>query len=339
MLNKKNTLYSYVLNLLALSILVLAGCSNSDVDEKGTVIVYTSVDQVFSSKILKQFEKDTGITVKALYDTEASKAVGLEKRLLAERDHPKADVFWNSEFMRTARLEHAGVFEKYKRDTSDYISDKYYSPEGLWYGMGGRSRVFIVNKDLLQESDYPTSLTDLVKPEFKGKIALCTPYVGTTSTHFSAMYHKFGEEKFKDFLIGLKNNDVVMLAGNSVVKDAVGKGKFAVGLVDTDDALVGIEQGLPIEMVYYDQENDGMFSVFQTLSLVKGGKNQANAKTLIDYLLRNTIEQQLIEMNAVQMHILTMETAENTPKIWTASPDAIKDSLPASTALLRQYLD
>ena len=339
MRNKKNTLYAYLLNLLTLSVFVLAGCSNSDVDKKGTVIVYTSVDQFFSSKILKQFEKDTGITVKALYDTEASKAVGLEKRLLAEKGNPKADVFWNSEFMRTARLESAGVFEKYMRDTGDYISDKYYSPEGLWYGMGGRSRVFIVNKDLLKENDYPTALTDIVKPRFKGKIALCTPYFGTTSTHFAAIYHKYREEKFKDFLIGLKNNEIIMLAGNSVVKNAVGNGKFAIGLVDTDDALVGIEQGLPIKMIYYDQEKDGMFSFFQTLSLVKGGKNQANGKILIDYLLRSNIEQQLIEMKAVQMHILTTETEGNTPKIWTASPDAIKDSLPASTALLRHYLD
>jgi iron(III) transport system substrate-binding protein len=324
---------------LIFSIFVFAGCSNSDVDEKGAVIVYTSVDQVFSSKILKQFENDTGITVKALYDTEASKAVGLEKRLLAERGHPKADVFWNSEFMRTVRLEHAGVFEKHMKDTSDYISDKYYSPEGLWYGMGGRSRVLIVNKDLIKESDYPTSLADIVKPKFKGKIALCTPYVGTTATHFAALHHKYGEQKFKDFLIGLKNNDVVMLAGNSVVKDTVGNGKFAIGLVDTDDALVGIEQGLPIEMIYYDQDNDGMFSFFQTLSLVKGGKNQANGKILIDYLLRSNIEQQLIEMKAVQIHLLNMETTGNTPKIWTASPSAIISSLPASTTLLRRYLD
>ena len=333
-------MYSCFLNLLALSLALLTGCSNPDVENKGTVIVYTSVDQVFSSKILKQFEQDTGIIVKALYDTEASKAIGLEKRLLAEKENPKADVFWNSEFMRTARLEHAGVFEKYEKDTSNYINDKYYSAKGLWYGMGGRSRVLIVNKDLIKERSSLTSLTDILRPEFKGKIAICTPYVGTTSTHFAALYNKFGKQKFEEFLIGLKNNNVAMLAGNSVVKDAVGKGKFVIGLVDTDDALVGIEQGLPIEMVYYDQERDGMFLVFQTLSLVKGGKNQANGKILIDYLLRNKIEQQLIDMNAVQISILDVGPAEKkTPKIWTASPEVIRSSLPESIALLRHYLD
>lgn len=327
------------INFTVLSIIVLAGCSDSVVPDGGIVTVYTSVDQVFSSKILKQFEEDTGITVKALYDTEASKAVGLEKRLLAEKGNPKADVFWNSEFMRTIRLVHAGIFEKYKRDISNYTSEQYYSPEGFWYGMGGRSRVFIVNKNLIKEDGYPSSLTDIVNPEFKGKIAISTPYVGSTSTHFAALYHKFGEQKFKDFLFGLKNNDVAMLAGNSVVKNAVGNGRFAVGLVDTDDALVGIEQGLPIEIVYYNQDNEGMFLFFQTLSLVKGGKNPVNGKILINYLLRNTIEQQLIEMNAVQMHILNTELSTNPPKTWTTSPDTIKDSLSASTALLRSYLD
>ncbi len=326
-------------NLLLFIILSVIGCSDSHKPNNGIVIVYTSVDQVFSSKILKQFEEDTGIIVKGVYDTEASKAVGLEKRLLAEKNNPRADIFWNSEFMRTARLEDAGVFEVYKRNTDDYSSEKYYSPNGLWYGMGGRARVFIINKNLLMKNQYPSSLVDIVKPEFKGKIVIAIPYIGSTSTHFAALYHKIGESKFKDFLIGLKNNDVAMLSGNSIVKDAVGNGKFAIGIVDTDDALLGIDQGLPIEMVYYDQEKDGVFSFFQTLSLVKGGRNSINGKILMEYLLRDTIEQQLIEMNAVQMHILNTESTENSIKVWTVLPGIIKDLLPASTALLRRYLE
>ena len=34
-----------------------------------TVVVYVSHDQVFSEPILKDFEKDTGIKVKAVFDT------------------------------------------------------------------------------------------------------------------------------------------------------------------------------------------------------------------------------------------------------------------------------
>jgi iron(III) transport system substrate-binding protein len=37
-----------------------------------TVVVYVSHDQVFSEPILKDFEEDTGINVRAVYDTEES---------------------------------------------------------------------------------------------------------------------------------------------------------------------------------------------------------------------------------------------------------------------------
>lgn len=49
-----------------------------------TVVVYVSEDQVFSEPILKDFEKETGIQVKVVYDTEESKSTGAMNRLLAE---------------------------------------------------------------------------------------------------------------------------------------------------------------------------------------------------------------------------------------------------------------
>ena len=41
------------------------------------VVVYVSHDQVFSEPILKDFERDTGIKVKAVYDTEETKSAGV----------------------------------------------------------------------------------------------------------------------------------------------------------------------------------------------------------------------------------------------------------------------
>ncbi len=46
-------------------------CTNNK--SKNEVVIYTSVDQVFSSQILKEFEAQTGICFKVVYDTEVSK--------------------------------------------------------------------------------------------------------------------------------------------------------------------------------------------------------------------------------------------------------------------------
>jgi len=57
---------------------LLVSCSEKKSDN-ATVVVYVSEDQVFSEPILKGFEKETGIKVKAIYDTEEAKSTGTKK--------------------------------------------------------------------------------------------------------------------------------------------------------------------------------------------------------------------------------------------------------------------
>ena len=70
---------------------LLAGCSSSG----DSVTVYTSQDQVYAEPILQRFEQETGVRVRAVYDSEAVKTVGLINRLIAEKNHPRCDLFWN----------------------------------------------------------------------------------------------------------------------------------------------------------------------------------------------------------------------------------------------------
>src|SRR5678815_1263182 len=74
-----------------------------------TVVVYVSEDQVFSEPILKDFEKETGIQVKPVFDTEESKSTGVMNRLLAEKNNPQADVYWANEPVRADVLRQQGL--------------------------------------------------------------------------------------------------------------------------------------------------------------------------------------------------------------------------------------
>ena len=95
------------LSLPTLFILTFFSSCNQEKAEqqkRKSVTIYTSLDRPHSEPILKKFEEATGIEVKAVYDTEASKTIGLINRLYAEKENPKADVFWNSEVLRTIQL-------------------------------------------------------------------------------------------------------------------------------------------------------------------------------------------------------------------------------------------
>ncbi len=308
---------------IVLFMLLLVSCSG-DKDQR-EVVVYTSVDQVFSSQILKEFEQKSGIKVRALYDTEASKAVGLEKRLLQEKAHPKADIFWNSENLRSARLEKAGLFKK--------------QGEGTYVAMGLRCRVFVVNTKKMQKSEFPHALSDLLDPKYKGKVAISNPLFGTASAQFAALLAKWGEERFIEFLQALKKNDVAILAGNANVKNRVGFGEFVFGLVDTDDALVGISQGLPLSMVYYDQDKDGVYGVYGTLAVMKNAPHPKEAQELFQYLYTAETEKKLIAMDAVQFGLLFDDENKKHIKMWIPPADETSNYLKRSAELIREYLD
>ena len=120
----------YVWLLLAVAAVVavtLSACSRRD---GNVVVVYVSHDQVFSEPILKDFERDTGITVKAVYDTEETKSAGVMNRLIAEKDHPQADVYWANEPIRAEVLRQRGVTAPYRSPSADGIPDQFREPDG-----------------------------------------------------------------------------------------------------------------------------------------------------------------------------------------------------------------
>src|SRR3989338_8965180 len=139
------------------------------------VVVYVSHDQDYAQPILEAFEKATGIKVKAVFDTEASKTVGLTNRLIAEKNNPQADVFWNNEVVRTIQLKKEGVLAVYRPRNYEKLNPLYKDSEGYWTGFAARARVLIVNTDLLDKTNRPGSLEDLTRPEFEGVVTIADP--------------------------------------------------------------------------------------------------------------------------------------------------------------------
>lgn len=303
------------------------------------VIIYTSVDQVFAEPILKGFEQQSGIKVKAAYDVEASKTVGLEKRLLAEKSHPQADVFWNSENLRTLRLQAAGVLAPYQSPAATALPAEFRDPAGYWTGFGARMRVLIVNKAKVLPEAQPTSLRALTDPRWKGQIAMAKPFFGTTSTHVAALYARWGEAQYRQFLQALHTNRIALLAGNSTVRDAVERGDYAFGLTDTDDVEVALQRGAGVAMVFPDQDGEGAFAIPHTVALIAGAPHPEAAKRLIDYLLSPEVAQQLVQAGAITTTLRSHTGAVSTaPKVWQANSASLLDALTPSADLARQLL-
>src|SRR6185369_13741198 len=85
------------------------------------VVVYVSHDQVFSEPILRDFERDTGIKVRAIYDTEETRSAGAMNRLIAEKNNPQADVYWANEPVRAEVLRQQGIAAAYRSPSAEGI--------------------------------------------------------------------------------------------------------------------------------------------------------------------------------------------------------------------------
>jgi len=212
------------------------------------VVVYTALDDMYSQPVLELFEEQTGIQVKAVYDTEASKTTGLANRLVAEKDRPRADVFWNNEAAQTIVLKSKDLLAPYASPSAEAIPDGFKDPESYWTGFAARGRVIIYNTDLVTEP--PTTVESFLDPEWKGKAAIAKPLFGTTATHAAVLFDRLGADAAKTFFMGLLENDVAVLAGNATVRDFVAAGEYAVGLTDTDDANGAIEDGKPAKWLF-----------------------------------------------------------------------------------------
>jgi len=285
------------------------------------VTIYVSTDRVFSEPVLREYEKRTGVRVNPVYDTEETKSTGLANRLIAEKERPRADVFWSNEPVRTLILKSRGILAPYRSPSAEGIPPALMDAEGYWTGFSARIRVIAYNTKLVKADDAPRSVFDLADSKWRGQVAMADPRFGSTSFHVAALYAMTGDEKMDDFFRRLKANGVRVVDGNSVVRDLVARGEVKVGLTDTDDVNVAIEDKQPIAMVLPDAAGLGVPVMPNMVSLIANAPHPDEGQRLIDYLLSADVERQLAQSEAVQIPVHAgVAGPKNIPAINTFKP-------------------
>jgi iron(III) transport system substrate-binding protein len=284
---------------LATACAAMAGCRRSataPAPVAGPVVLYTSVDEPYVRPLVRLFHERTGIDVQLLTDAEASKSVGLSEKLLAERDHPAADVWWDNEVFLTVRLADAGVLAPYDSPAALDIPKRYRDPGHRWAGSVLRVRV-LVSSTKLAPADRPHGLADLLKPALKGRVALARPTAGTTGGHIAALTVAWGLPRADAFFTALHGNGAKLLGGNSVVAESVAHGDLLAGLCDNDDAAATAADVGPLNSDLPDQGSDGQGTLAMpcAVALVAGGPHPTAGKQLVDFLLSAEVDRALID--------------------------------------------
>ncbi|RTZ61056.1 MAG: iron ABC transporter substrate-binding protein [Gammaproteobacteria bacterium] len=284
--------------LLGVPGLMMIGCEQQSSVQ--TVTVYVSEDQVFSEPVLRDFERDTGIRVKAVYDTEEAKSTGAMNRLIAEKANPQADVYWANEPIRAEVLKQQGIASPYQSPNAQNIPPAFRDAQGYWTGFSARARVLLVNRGVKEQ---PASILAYADPRWKGRSVIANPLFGTTTSEIAALFTLWGDQKAQAFMEALKKNRVAVSTSNGESADFVAAGRYDFSLVDSDDAVNRMRQGKPVDMVYPDQGEGqmGTFIVPNAVVLIKGAPHPNLAKQLIDYLLSRETERKLAFADCAQI--------------------------------------
>jgi iron(III) transport system substrate-binding protein len=245
------------------------------------VIAYCAQDQVYAEPIFQQFEKETHIKVRAVYDNEAVKTVALANRLLAERHHPICDVFWGNEEMRTRQLGAQGVF----RQTNG------------WAAFGYRSRRIVFNTNHLSAASAPHDLFELTNAAWRAKLAVAYPQFGTTATYFQVLRQHWGDAVWQAWCRGLAANQPFLVDGNSEVVKAVGRGDAWIGLTDSDDIADGRREGLPVAPLPMIKET---LLIPNTVAVTRNAPDPGPAQRLFEYLQTRGVIAQLVAARALE---------------------------------------
>ncbi len=276
---------------IGLLVLAVAGCGG----DRDAVVVYVALDREFSEPLLDDYAAQLGVDLRAKYDIESTKTVGLTMGIMAESKRPRGDLFWNNEILNTLRLKREGLLQPFDVAFAEALPETFRDPDRMWYGFAARARILLVNTEVVDDDAMPTGLDDLIDPRWRGQIGIAKPLFGTTATHAACLYQIWGADRADVYFDALRENEVQIFSGNRQVSQAVGSGEIAFGLTDTDDAFLEIDAGRPVQIVYPDREPDQLGTLFipNTLAMIKGAPHPEAAQALAEQIASASTELRL----------------------------------------------
>ena len=213
----------------------------------------------------------------------------LAATLVEEGDASPADVFFAQEPGAIAAVAEAGLLAKLPADILDKVEPRFRDPAGRWVGITGRARVIAYNRDVVKESELPSSPFGLTAPRWKDRVGW-SPATSSMQEYVTALRAKYGDERTRQWLEEMVDNGAVAFPDNVTIRDAIANGEIDVGLINHYYVAQGIAEGGPDYPVgvYFPPGGLGSLMLLTSVGVLESSDRKDEAFDFVRSLLSNS---------------------------------------------------
>ena len=246
-----------------------------------TVNAYSIWPENWARPMFEEFEKATGIKVNFLRFSSGEALA----RIIAEKNNPQVDVLFGGPVETHAAGIKEGVFESYKPPNFNRLAPRFKHSDGQWVAIADDPLAFMSNNKFLKENGLrpPASWSDLLNPAYKNMLQMADARTsGTAVTRIFSILEVNGRDEAKafDYMRKLRPNVQLYTKSGGGGTLPVGLGQAGAGIFFIVDALDTKAKGYDVAISF---PRDGIGTSAEAIALIKGAKNAAAGKKLIDW--------------------------------------------------------
>ncbi|WKK25609.1 thiamine ABC transporter substrate-binding protein [Streptomyces olivoreticuli] len=291
---------------VGLPALAACGSGGSGAAGGGKTVTLVSHDSFnVSDGVLKEFEKQSGYTVKVLKSGDAGAAVN---QAILSAKHPQGDVFFGVDNTLLSRALDKGLFTPYEAKGLDRVPKALQADAAQHRVTPIDTGDICVNYDRAYFADHklapPQSFDDLIKPEYKNLLVTENSATSSPGLAFQlGSIAKYGDYGWQDYWKKLKANGVEVVDGWEQAYNQRFSGSAAGRKAKGDKPLVvSYASSPPAEVMDVKPEpkeaptgvaTGTCFRQIEFAGLLSGAKNTEGGKALIDFLLSKKFQEDM----------------------------------------------
>jgi len=279
---------------------------------QGSLVVYCAVQEEWCRPMVAAFERKTGVKVAMTRKSSGE----IYAQVKAESANPRGDMWWGGTGDPHLQAAEEGLTVEYKSPMLKELhpwavkqaEQAKFRTVGVYAGVLG----FGYNTEILAKKKLPEPKcwSDLLSEKYKDDVQVADPNSsGTAYTLLATIVQLQGEDKGFEYLKRLHKNINQYTKSGAAPAKAAATGETLIGITFLHDLVTMAVQGGPLKTV---APCEGTGYEVGSMSIIKGGKNQKEAKAWYDWAL--TAEAQAIGAEAKSFQMPSNKSARIPPQ-------------------------